>query len=381
MFAAFFLYAFSFGGFFPRLAELQRSMQLSESELGLGLVGLASGTLLSLSLAGPLSERLGHRRVLLVGLPLLPLFPALAAHAGGAASLFLCLLPAGLVIGAIELVTNLEADRVEHLSGTRLMNRAHAFWSFGFFGAGALGALAAHAGLSPQWHLAAVLPLSAALVALLLRGFEAAPRRPGVPDAPAQRLARPTLAIGGLVLFSLSGLVLEGAGVDWSAIFMRDVFGSAPFVGALAVTVGALAQGATRYGADPWVERHSPRRIARVLLGVLGLGAALVALAPAPAVALAGFALMGVGTSVMFPLAMSAAAQRSDRPAATNVAALAQISFVSFLLAPPLLGLVAQHWGIRWTFALGLPLVLLSALLSSSLSATRGPAAAGPAEA
>jgi MFS family permease len=375
VFAAFFLYAFSFGGFFPRLAELQRSMQLSESALGLGLIGLASGTLLSLSLAGPLTERLGHRRVLLGGMPLLPLFPALAAHAGGAASLFLCLLPAGLCIGAIELVVNLEADRVEHLSGARLMNRAHAFWSFGFFGAGALGALAAHAGLSPQQHLAAVLPLTAALIALLLRGFEAAPCRPGVPDAPAQRLARPTLAIGGLVLFSLSGLVLEGAGIDWSAILMRDVFGSPPFVGALAVAVGALAQGVTRYGADPFVERHSPRRIARVLLGVLGLGAALVVLAPGPAVALAGFALIGVGTSVMFPLAMSAAAQRSDRPAATNVAALAQISFVSFLLAPPLLGLVAQHWGIRWTFALGLPLVLLSALLSSSLSAARRPAA------
>jgi MFS family permease len=69
----------------------------------------------------------------------------------------------------------------------------------------------------------------------------------------------------------------------------------------------------------------------------------------------------------MFPLAMSAAAQRSDRPAATNVAALAQISFVSFLLAPPLLGFVAEHRGIRWTFAVGLPLVLLSVAMSSTL--------------
>jgi MFS family permease len=76
---------------------------------------------------------------------------------------------------------------------------------------------------------------------------------------------------------------------------------------------------------------------------------------------------MGVGTSVMFPLAMSAAAQRTDRPAATNVAALAQISFVGFLLGPPLLGFVAEHWGIRWTFGLGLPLVVLSLAVSSIL--------------
>jgi MFS family permease len=171
------------------------------------------------------------------------------------------------------------------------------------------------------------------------------------------------------VLFSLSGLVLEGAGIDWSAIYMRDAFDAAPFFGALAVTCVALAQGIARYVADRFTERHSPFVIARTLLGVLGLGTLLVSIAPAAPVALAGFALIGIGTSVIFPLAMSAAAQRTDRPAATNVAALAQISFVSFMLAPPLLGFAAEHWGIRWTFALGLPLVLLSVALASSLRA------------
>ncbi len=369
VFAAFFLYAFALGGFFPRLAELQRSMGASESELGLGLIGAAAGTLLSLTFAGPLIERVGHRATLLALTPTLALCYAFAAHAGGASALFLLLLPAGLCIGAVELVVNLEADRVEHQSGRRIMNRAHAFWSFGFFGAGLVGALAARLQISPAWHLAGVVPLVALLMVLLLGGFEAAPQRSGSVEQPAHRLARPTLAIVALVLFSFSGLVLEGAGIDWSAIYMRDVFATAPFIGGLAVATGALAQGAARYVADRFVERHSPLAIARTLLGVLGLGTLIVTLAPAWPLALLGFALMGVGTSVMFPLAMSAAAQRTDRPAANNEAALAQISFVSFLLAPPLLGLVAEHLGIRWTFGLGLPLVLLSVMLSSSLRA------------
>ena len=370
VFAAFFLYAFAFGGFFPRLAELQRSMGIGESELGLGLIGVACGTLFSLSFAGRLIERVGHRRTVLVLTPLVPVFYALAAHANGALALFLCLLPAGLLIGAIEVVVNLEADRVEHQGGRRIMNRSHAFWSFGFFGAGLLGALAARVGISPQWHLGCVVPLVALLVLLLLGGLEAAPQRSGSKDEPAHHFARPTPAIGALVLFSLSGLVLEGAGIDWSAIYMRDVFDAAPFVSGLAVAIGAFAQGAARYVADRFVERHSPVAIARALLGVLGLGTLMVALAPASGPALLGFALMGVGTSVMFPLAMSAAAQRTDRPAATNVAALAQFAFVSFLLAPPLLGFVAEHWGIRWTFGVGLPLVLLSLAVSATL---RGP--------
>ena len=74
-----------------------------------------------------------------------------------------------------------------------------------------------------------------------------------------------------------------------------------------------------------------------------------------------------MGTSVIFPLAMSAAAQRTDRAAATNVAALAQVSFVAFLLGPPMLGLVAQRFGIRWSFGIGVPLVLLSFLAAAAL--------------
>ena len=370
VFAAFFLYAFAIGGFYPRLAELQRSMRLSESELGIGLIGAACGTLVSLTLAGRLIERVGHRRTLLALLPALPLCYALAAHASGMVALFVCLLPAGVCIGAIELLVNLEADRVEHQGGRRIMNRAHAFWSFGFFGAGLLGALAARLGISPQWQLAGMVPLQALLIALLLGGFEAAPHRTGSNAEPAHHLARPTLAILALVLFSLSALVLEGAGIDWSAIYIRDVFDAAPFIGGLAVATGACAQGAARYVADRFVERHSAWTIARTLLGVLGLGTLLVTVAPAWPVALLGFALMGVGTSVVFPLAMSAAAQRTDRPAATNVAALAQISFVSFLLGPPLLGFVAEHVGIRWTFGVGLPLVILSLVVSPIL---RGP--------
>jgi len=205
------------------------------------------------------------------------------------------------------------------------------------------------------------------LVMLLLGRFDAAPQRSGSNDEPAHHYARPTLAIMALVFFSMSALVLEGAGIDWSAIYMRDAFHTAPFLGALAVTIVACAQGSARYVADRFVERHSPRATARTLLGVMGLGTLLVVVAPDVPLALAGFALMSVGTSVMFPLAMSAAAQRTDRPAATNVAALAQTSFVSFLLAPPLLGFVAQHLGIRWTYAIGLPLVLVSAVLSRVL--------------
>jgi MFS family permease len=104
-----------------------------------------------------------------------------------------------------------------------------------------------------------------------------------------------------------------------------------------------------------------------VQLWILLAGCLMVSFAPSVVVAMFGFALMGVGSATMFPLAMSAAAQRTDRPAAVNVAALAQFSFMIFLLAPPLLGYVAEHFGIRTSFGIGIPLIIVSLLTAGSL--------------
>lgn len=367
VFAAFFLYAVAIGGVFPRLGELQRALGLSERELGLALIGTASGTLVSLTLAGPWLERVGHRLVLVAGIPLIALAYAVASHAGSALALYLLLVPAGLCIGAVEIVVNLEADRTEHQLGRRIMSRAHAFWSIGFFGAGLAGAGLAQLGVPLQAHLLGMVVVIGGAGLFALRGFEAAGHRPAAHAGSAPRWARPSRHTLLLVAATLAAMVLEGAGAEWSAIYMRDAFGATPFLAGAAVAVGAGLQAAARWVADSVVERHGPLRVARTLQALLGAGAALVLLAPHPALALAGFALIGLGTSAMFPLAMSAAAQATDRPAALNVAALAQTSFIAFLVGPPLLGWVATSLGIRWSFGITLPLVALAFWASSAL--------------
>ena len=367
VYGGFFVYSFCMGSLPPRLPDIQQAMGIEEGALGLGLIGAAVGTLISLSFAGPILDRIGYRRAILTLIPLLALLYAFAVFATGPLLFFLLLLPVGLIVGGIEIILNLEADRTEHQIGHRIMNRAHAFWSFGFFSSGLIGAGIAQTGLSPQLHLLIMVPVVALAVALVLGRFDPAPHRTGTSTDAAAHLAMPTLAIMVLVAVTLSAMIMEGAGIDWSAIYMKDVFLTSPFLAGFAVALGAFTQAVTRVFADAVVERYSPTVVARVLLCIMGLGVLLVFFATTDWMALAGFGLMGVGTSAIFPLAMSAAAQRTDRPAATNVAALAQISFVAFLLGPPLLGFIAEHWGIRWSFGIGLPLVALSLLAAGAL--------------
>ena len=158
VYGGFFVYSFCMGSLPPRLPDLQRMMQIEEGPLGFGLIGAAAGTLVSLSFFGPILERIGYRRSILTMIPLLALLYAIASFATGPLSFFL-LFPVGIVIGGIEIILNLEADRTEHMVAYRIMNRAHAFWSFGFFSAGIISALIAQSGLSPQIHLFLMVPL------------------------------------------------------------------------------------------------------------------------------------------------------------------------------------------------------------------------------
>jgi MFS family permease len=367
VYGGFFVYSFCMGSLAPRLPDIQRAMGIEEGALGFGLIGAAAGTLISLSFAGPLLERAGYRRAILTLIPLLSLFYALAVFAPNPVAFFLLLLPVGLVIGGIEIILNLEADRTEHMIGHRIMNRAHAFWSFGFFSSGIISAMIAQTGLEVHLHLLLMIPVVIIATMVILGRFDPAPHRTGGSSEEAPRFALPTFPIMLLVAVTLSAMIMEGAGIDWSAIYMRDEFNVSPFVAGFAVALGAGTQAVTRFFADPFVERYSPTLVARVLMCVMFVGTLRVFFSQLDWLALVGFALIGVGTSVIFPLAMSAAAQRADRPAATNVAALAQTSFVAFLLGPPLLGFVAEHFGIRWSFGVGLPLIIISLLVAHVL--------------
>jgi hypothetical protein len=371
VFAGFAIYSFAMGNIFPRLGDVQTGMGVSTAALGLGLIGAPIGTLFALTFATPHLERWGFGRVLPLALPLLALLYAVAVHAPSPVALFILLLPVGAVVGCLEIMLNAEADRTEHMLGRRIMNRSHAFWSIGFFSAGLFGAQMASLGISPQLQLALSVPMIALASRVALRGYVPSPARGGVAGDDAPHFAMPTPAILLLVVVTMPAMLLEGASMDWSAIYMRDAFMADKFWQGIAVSSFAVAQGLMRFYADRVVERFSPAGLARVLFVFLLAGCLTVVLSPAPLVSLAGFAAMGLGTSAIFPLAMSAAAQRTDRSSALNIAALAQFSFLMFLAGPPVLGMVANAFGIRAAFGISLPLIGVSLLTAGALGRRR----------
>ena len=368
VFVSFFLYAFSLGTLFPRLGDLQNQMDIDKATLGFALIGLPLGVQITLLFADRIVRRFNFRLILMLGIPLLSISQCFAALSQGPFMFAGILILGGVSIAVIEVAVNLEADRVEAQSGQRIMNRSHAYWSFGFFGAGIAGAGFSQLGISPFVHFAFVTVFGSTLTILLFVKYNAAkPRRQSV-VVKNKSFVWPSKGIFLLVFFSLSAMLVEGASIDWSVIFMRDIFNTVPIVSGLALALAAIAQGFIRYFADQFVDKYGPERVSLYSLIAMVLGVGCVVFSFDPMIALLGFLLMGGGSAVIFPLAMSAAAQRTDKTPEENVASLAQFVFVIFLLAPPILGFVGEHAGLRWSFALCFPLLIISFFTIHSLN-------------
>ena len=366
VFVSFFLYAFSLGTLFPRLGDLQTQMGIDKATLGFALIGLPFGVQVTLLFADRIVRKVNFRMILIIGLPLLSISQCLSALMQSPYLFAGILIIGGASIAVVEVAVNLEADRIEASFGRRIMNRSHAYWSFGFFGAGIIGAGFSQLGISPFLHFVATTFVITIVTALLFIKYVAAkPRR----ESPPQKklFVWPSKSIFFLVVFSLSAMLIEGASIDWSVIFMRDIFNTVPLISGLSLALAAIAQGIVRYFADQFVDQYGPEKVSFYSLNSMVLGVALVVFSPNPFTALLGFLLLGGGSAVIFPLAMSAAARDSEKTPEENVASLAQFVFVVFLLAPPILGFIGEYFGLRWSFALCFPFLIASMLSISAL--------------
>ena len=230
------------------------------------------------------------------------------------------------------------------------------------------GVALAALGLPPQYSV-----LTVAVVVLPLALLVACRLPKGVPHTPAagqkQRngLFVPGPVLLGICIFVLGTTIVEGAAADWSAVYLRQSFAADAAAAGIGYTAFAAMVTVGRLAGDRLKQRFGAVALARACVSGAVIGVALVVLSPVYPLTLAGFALAGVGVSVCFPLGVTAVAGIGDRPPAANVAMLSLIALCGFLLGPPVIGLVAEHAGLRFGLVCLLPGLILSVFLAGWL--------------
>lgn len=362
MYVVFFAASLTLGNWYPRIADVQERLGLDGAALGQSLAGLPLGIMLGFTLGARIVHRAGFRLVFGIGTPVLGLSLIVAASAPSGIFLFMALTVAGAMQGALGIAGNVEADRMEAMLGRPVLVRGHGFWSLATLVGGAMAAGFKALGMAPVAHFAIVLPLALALSGLGLYGFVASPERGDEPPKAAPFLVLPTPTIIGLFLAGGVVLYLDSAASDWSVILMRDVVGAGTFLSGLAFTAWALGQTSGRLLQPTLVARIAQRRLALGLLAIAAAGVLVVAASPGPALTIVGFVLLGLGTSAMLPMALSAAARLAERSPAASVASLSQLAFLVSVLSPLIIGQVVEAADIRIAYLLGLVVLTVSAV-------------------
>ena len=375
----FFLQPIAFGSWLPRIPEVQSALGLGPAGLALVLLGLPCGTLLTLPFAGPLVGRIGARAAIRIGYVLYAIAMSLPAFASNPVLLFIALALVGSTISFLELGLNVQADRVEKATGSLIMSTSHGFWSLGIMAGSLIGSGFAALAVPAGWAILIVSigGMAAGLVvAQSLPDYGADPMALAAHKSPTGwRL--PGAALLGICLFTFGVTMTEGAMADWSAIFLRDMLGAGSGLAGLGYSVFALCVAAARFGGDLLKARFGAVTLARGCVSLALLGIGIVALAPGLPLALFGFGVIGLGASVGFPLAVTAAAGLAEGTPSANVATLSFVALLGFLVGPPIIGLVTQAIDLRIGLATLVPFLILSLTLTSRLRPRRQPVSAG----
>lgn len=335
------------GTFATRIPWLADHVGVDTGRLGLALLFPAIGAIATMSLVGRLLHRRDPRTVtrillacwcaVLVGPALAPNLPTLCA----------AMLVYGAASGMSDVAMNAEAVVVEQRLARPVMSGLHGLWSIGGLLASGAGVAAAAAGVDARIHFGL---MAAVLLVVGVRAGRTLPAErpaPGAADPPPFALPpRPVLVIALVAFCAIFG---EAAGTDWSAKYLTDIAHAAPGIAAGAYTGFALAMAAGRLAGNAVVARIGVVGAVR-LAGILAAaGAATVALVAVPALAIAGFVVLGVGVALVVPLAFTAAGAVTAHPGHA-IAGVATISYGAGLAAPAVIGWVAAGTSLSVSF-------------------------------
>ncbi|MFH8684148.1 MFS transporter [Streptomyces lydicus] len=380
--AVFLIHGSVTGNFATRIPWIQDHTALSPGQLGLALAFPAIGASLAMPLAGRISHRFGARAALRGLLALWTLSLVLPALSPGLYALCPALLVYGAASGTADVAMNALGVETEDRLGRPIMSGLHGMWSVGALLGSAAGTVAAHVGWDARLHLAGAALVLTLLGALACRGvldLRSAPE-----EHPPPRFALPprsALVIGAV---GFCAVFAEGAGLDWSAVYLRDRLGTDPGLAAASTTAFACTMAAARLAGDKAVARFGAVRTVRAGGALAAAGGLLVVLARHPATAMTGFGLMGLGIAVVVPLAFAAAGRSGPAPSQA-IAGVATITYTSGLIAPSAIGGIAQASSLTVSFALVTALACglvggAGVLWAPVRTASGAPAAAGELE-
>lgn len=373
---AFWLMGAVAGIWFVHIPLVAERLALEPAALGLSLLMLGIGSLLFQPLTGMIVGRFGARRLARITHPLSIMAMGVVVQSTSLAQLGIGLFVAGAVFGATNVSLNTHATEVEAAYGRPILSSFHGFFSLGTLSAAGLGSFI----IAQGWGdgSGAIIAFACFLPLTLFAGmlFLKTPQGNGKAASARERHGLAVFGAPVLILImsmAFLGNTIEFAVNDWSALYLVDVRGLDPSQAVAGFAMFAAAMTLARFAGGPVVARMGSRRVITTGGLLVAIGMTMTVFSPVVWISILGFLITGIGAANNAPLLMSQSARLPGVPPGAGVGATATGLTSGFLLAPPLIGFVAQGFGLSVALTLmaviGTSLVILAQILPWSAEA------------
>ena len=356
--AFFFIGGFGTATWAPLVPLLRERLMVGDDVLGMLLLCIGVGSLLTMPLSGALAMRLGCRRVVMTAAVLFAAILLLVSCVDTLSLAVPIVLIFGAVMGCIDVVVNIVAVLVEKGIGRRIMSGMHAFWSLGgFVGAGLYGVWVGLLGLTPFQSTA----IAAGLILLLTAVFGRHLIPYGGGGGALLALPRGIIVFVGMTAFI--AFLSEGAVMDWGGVYLTTVRGMDLALAGTGYSVFSAAMLTMRFLGDRVVQRIGalPVAVGGALLAFGGI--LLVMLAPADVLLYVGFFAIGIGSANIVPVFFSLMGRQNVMPVSAAVSAVSTMGYLGILAGPAAIGFVSSLTTLQTAFAMLAALSILQAAI------------------
>lgn len=355
----------SFASWASRIPDIKQHLNLSDAALGTILFALPVGQLCTMPVSARLVTKYGSKKMLTIAAPfyvvaLINLGLA-AAPWQLAAGLFLF----GVTGNMANLAVNTQGVETEKLYNRPINTSFHGAWSIAGFAGALIGLLMINLHVLPYQHFLIILLLSWTNVLLNHQYLVG-----GKPDAAASKrpfFTKPEGALMQLGIIAFCSMATEGAMFDWSGVYFKDIVGSPQSLVVIGYASFMVMMAAGRFLGDAVISKIGRKRTMQVSGLIISLGMALSVCFPYLVTATIGFMMVGLGVSTNIPSIYSIAGRSEKVPPGIALAMVASVSYLGFLMGPPLIGYISALSSLRYSYAvIGCFGLLISFLVTRS---------------
>lgn len=360
----YFCQGLAFASWASRIPDIKTALSLSDAQLGTLLFALPVGQLITMPLSGRLVTKYGSNRVLRVAAPCYALVLTFLGLATAGWQLGIGLLAFGVVGNLCNIAVNTQGVAAEQLYGRSIMTSFHGAWSIAGFTGALIGLLMINLHVGPYAHFWVILVLVVISTLLnqryLVRGINTQQKKTSF-------FTKPEGALLQLGIIGFCSMAAEGAMFDWSGVYFKDIVKAPKSLVVLGYASFMIMMATGRFIGD-WAIRRFGRRTLLQVSGVLiFLGMGVSVAFPYIGSATLGFMLVGLGVACIVPSVYSAAGRNAKVPPGVALAMVSSVSYLGFLIGPPLIGYIAELASLRYSYAvIGLSGLLVTFIISKT---------------